>query len=283
MGSGPFIFRREEWRPGDRAVFDRNRHYRPREEPADGLAGGKVVHVEQRGVRQPSGPRHDACHALLAGEVDFSGIRAAGLRRACCARDRNIVVASPRPPRPDHGRADHRSTNQPPFDNPWSAGRCSWRSTSDEIVAGLGLPRRHEPRAVPSRSSCAAARTKPTRARRRRCGAERREGAGELLREAGYAGERAVLLHSVDSALINPMALVLIDRMRRAGFNLDVAATDFSSLAQRRLNRRAGGARGLERRAGGLERARTSPTRWPTTPPRTTAAPTTRAATAIPS
>jgi peptide/nickel transport system substrate-binding protein len=42
MGSGPFIFRKEERRPGDRAVFHRNPAYQHRAEPADGLAGGKV-------------------------------------------------------------------------------------------------------------------------------------------------------------------------------------------------------------------------------------------------
>ena len=47
VGSGPFIFRQDEWRPGDRAIFDRNPHYHPRAEPADGLSGGKVVKVDR--------------------------------------------------------------------------------------------------------------------------------------------------------------------------------------------------------------------------------------------
>ena len=46
-GSGPFIFQADEWRVGDRAVYRRNPAYRPRPEPADGLAGGKVVKIER--------------------------------------------------------------------------------------------------------------------------------------------------------------------------------------------------------------------------------------------
>src|SRR5262249_4283575 len=33
VGSGPFIFKRDEWRPGHRAVWVRNPQYRPRLEP----------------------------------------------------------------------------------------------------------------------------------------------------------------------------------------------------------------------------------------------------------
>ncbi len=41
VGSGPFLFRRDEWRPGERAIFDRNPNYHPRPEPADGLVWRK--------------------------------------------------------------------------------------------------------------------------------------------------------------------------------------------------------------------------------------------------
>ena len=46
IGSGPFIFRKSEWRPGDRAIFHRNPAYQPRPEPADGMTGGKVAHFD---------------------------------------------------------------------------------------------------------------------------------------------------------------------------------------------------------------------------------------------
>jgi peptide/nickel transport system substrate-binding protein len=58
-----------------------------------------------------------------------------------------------------------------------------------------------------------------------------------LLREAGYNNEPVVVLHSSDSAVINPIALVAIDQMRRAGFNLDIRSTDWSTVAQLRTRR----------------------------------------------
>jgi peptide/nickel transport system substrate-binding protein len=47
VGSGPFVFKKDEWRAGDRTVYLRNSQYKPRAEPANGAAGGKVVKVDR--------------------------------------------------------------------------------------------------------------------------------------------------------------------------------------------------------------------------------------------
>ena len=41
LGSGPFIFKRDEWLPGSRIVFERNPQYVGRSEPPSGVAGNK--------------------------------------------------------------------------------------------------------------------------------------------------------------------------------------------------------------------------------------------------
>src|SRR5262245_40664284 len=46
-GSGLFVFKQDEWKPGDKTVYIRNEKYKPRAEPASGLAGGKVVNVDR--------------------------------------------------------------------------------------------------------------------------------------------------------------------------------------------------------------------------------------------
>ena len=69
-GSGPFIFQANEWRAGDRAVYRRNPAYRPRPEPADGLAGGKVAKIDRLEWLAMPDPA-TAAAALQAGEVDF--------------------------------------------------------------------------------------------------------------------------------------------------------------------------------------------------------------------
>jgi len=49
-GSGPFIFKRDEWKPGDKTVYVKNEKYNPRSEPASGLAGGKVAKFDRPGL-----------------------------------------------------------------------------------------------------------------------------------------------------------------------------------------------------------------------------------------
>ena len=69
IGSGPYIFQRDEWEPGHKVVYVRNDAYKARPEPASGFAGGKLVHfdrVEWIYVPDPN----TATQALLTGKVD---------------------------------------------------------------------------------------------------------------------------------------------------------------------------------------------------------------------
>jgi peptide/nickel transport system substrate-binding protein len=53
-GSGPFRFVRDQWVPGQRAVYERFADYKPRNEPPSWAAGGKVVKgASSRTVRSP--------------------------------------------------------------------------------------------------------------------------------------------------------------------------------------------------------------------------------------
>src|SRR6185436_3287668 len=47
VGSGPFVFKKDEWKAGDKAVYVKFAQYKPRNEPASGLAGGKVAKVDR--------------------------------------------------------------------------------------------------------------------------------------------------------------------------------------------------------------------------------------------
>src|SRR5438477_8345449 len=69
-GSGPFVFKRDEWKPGDKTVYVKFDKYTPRPEPASGLAGGKVVKVDRVEWRAIS-DHQQAVNALLAAEIDF--------------------------------------------------------------------------------------------------------------------------------------------------------------------------------------------------------------------
>ena len=69
IGSGPFIFKKDEWKPGEKVVYLRNAKYKPRAEPPSMLAGGKVVkldRVEWIAITDPL----TAVNALQQGEID---------------------------------------------------------------------------------------------------------------------------------------------------------------------------------------------------------------------
>ena len=69
VGSGPFIFKADEWKPGDKTVYVKNPKYKPRSEPASGLAGGKIAKVDRvEWVAIPD--QQTAVNALQAGEID---------------------------------------------------------------------------------------------------------------------------------------------------------------------------------------------------------------------
>src|SRR5262245_41746879 len=69
-GSGPFIFKRDEWKPGEKVVYVRNPDYKPRAEPPSGLSGAKIAKLER--VEWVSIPdTQTAINALLSGEIDM--------------------------------------------------------------------------------------------------------------------------------------------------------------------------------------------------------------------
>jgi len=69
IGSGPFIMKKDEWKPGEKMVFVKNPKYKPRPEPISGMAGGKVVNVDRVEWIWIPDPETQV-NALLNGEID---------------------------------------------------------------------------------------------------------------------------------------------------------------------------------------------------------------------
>src|SRR5882672_7241729 len=69
-GSGPFVFKADEWKPGDKAVYVKFDKYKPRAEPPSGFTGGKVVKLDRVEWLAIS-DQQQAANALLAGEIDY--------------------------------------------------------------------------------------------------------------------------------------------------------------------------------------------------------------------
>jgi peptide/nickel transport system substrate-binding protein len=232
VGSGPFLFRRDEWRPNDRAIFDRNPNYKPRPEPADGLAGGKVVRLDR--VDLVSTPDQSSrVAALRTGELDllevvpFDSI-------AILRRDPNIVVTSQK------GIEQMMTVVamnhlQPPFDNVLIRRALQAAIDQEEVMAGMGLPNDMYLQRCLSIYMCGTSgATDAGTGIYRTTGIER---AKQLLQEAGYHNEPVVFLHASTSALLDPVGLITADQMRRAGFNVDFRTSDFTAVAERRRSR----------------------------------------------
>jgi len=232
VGSGPFLFRHSEWRPGDRAIFDRNPRYRPREEPPSGLSGGKMVKVDRVDlVSIPDQATRVA--ALETGEIDFLEIIPFDFI-ARMRRNRDITIAS------QSGIEQMLSIlninhAQPPFNDIRLRRALQAAIEQADVMAALGLPEDMYLKKCYSIYMCGAPGTTDAGTEvYRSTGIER---ARALLREAGYKNEPVVLLHAETSALLNPTGLVMADQMRRAGFNVQVLTSDYATVAQRRLSR----------------------------------------------
>jgi peptide/nickel transport system substrate-binding protein len=232
MGSGPFIFSKDEWRPGDRAVFRRNPAYQPRSEPPDGAAGGKSVHFDRvEFVSMPDPATRIA--ALQTGEVDYLEILP--IDYIAMMRKNPDITVIRQPPMAQIMGGLSVNNLLPPFNDVRIRRALQIALDQSEIMAGMGLPPDMYLPFCQSVFLCGGPYASEVETDRLRHPSA--EKARQLLKEAGYNNERIVLLHSTDSATINPISLVVIDQIKRAGFNLDVVAADYSSLAQRRLKK----------------------------------------------
>src|SRR5260370_22877946 len=70
IGSGPFKFVQAEFQPGVKAVYEKNKDYVPRKEPASWTSGGKVVKVD-RVEWITMADAQTAVNALQSGDIDF--------------------------------------------------------------------------------------------------------------------------------------------------------------------------------------------------------------------
>jgi len=232
VGSGPFLFRRNEWRPGERAIFDRNPNYRPRPEPPDGLAGGKVVHVDRVDlVSMPDQATRVA--ALQTGELDLLEVVPFDFIDVL-KKDPDITVTSQQG---IQQMMDVISINhlQPPFNNVLIRRALQAAVGQDDVMAAYGLPKTMYHAQCLSIYMCDAPGTTDAGTEvYKSAGIER---AKALLKQAGYNNQKVVFLHAATSALLDPVGLVVADQMRRAGFNVDFRTSDYATVAERRRSR----------------------------------------------
>ena len=58
-----------------------------------------------------------------------------------------------------------------------------------------------------------------------------------MLKQAGYGGERVVLMHPTDQTFYDAMSSVVAGSLRRVGINLDEQSLDWGTVVQRRTSK----------------------------------------------
>jgi peptide/nickel transport system substrate-binding protein len=238
IGSGPFRMLRDQWVAGDRVVYARNPDYVPRAEPASGIAGGKRALVERvEWINLPDA--NTAAAALQRGEVDFveqpasdllpvlrraRGVRVGVLHNTGTQGTMRVNHLNPPFDNPAMRRAIHNFILQPEMIMAVTGDPSLGQVCGALLICGSPNGSEHGAELITSRD--------PAEVRIRR--------GAEMLREAGYRGERIVVLHPSDQPIMDRSTQVLADALRRGGVNLDVQTMDWATLVSRRTNKEPG-------------------------------------------
>ncbi len=228
IGSGPFRFNHDARVSGSRAVFDRNADYRPRAEPPNGLAGGRVVKVDR--VEWHVMPdANTAASALQTGEVDLVE---APLLDLVPTLERNRAVTVRKINQLNNQGIVRPNSLHPPFNDPRARQALALLADqSDYMSAVAGDARRWQRCAAyyicgGPYGGVQASMPQPNIERAR-----------ALLAEAGYRGETLTMIATKELAPIGQISEVLIDGLRRAGVSLDVIWTDWGTMATRQTQK----------------------------------------------
>ena len=232
VGSGPFKFVREEFEPGHKAVYIKNTDYVPRSEPPDWATGGKVVKIDR--VEWLVIPEvSSAAAALTNGEVDWWENPTLDLARMV-ATNPDITVVDTDP----LGSMGLLRFNQlvPPFDNVKMRQAVLAATDQAEFMTALAGDPKDWKRCASfftcgtpmANDSGAAALT----------GNRDLDAAKRLIAEAGYKGEKIVVLDGVDLPTSHAHGLIAADLLKRLGFNVDLATSDWGTVVTRRASKK---------------------------------------------
>ncbi|HWX48075.1 MAG TPA: ABC transporter substrate-binding protein [Roseomonas sp.] len=232
IGSGPYRFVAEERISGSQLVYRKFENYIPASGTPSLIAGPKLANFERVEWKIISDPA-TAAAALQSGEVDWWEQVAPDLR-PLLKGTRDIVVE-----RLDQGgtvamlRPNHLN---PPFDNP-AVRRALLPAIRqmDFMTAIMGDNRdlwRDGIGCFPEGSPLASdagmeALTSPRDL----------EAAKRALKEAGYKGEKVVMLHPTDVVNNNNLTAVATDMLQKVGMNVESATSDWGTVLQRRANK----------------------------------------------
>ena len=236
-GSGPFIFKTDEWKPGDRAVYVKFDKYKPRADAPSGLAGAKVAKVDRVEWKIIT-DQQTAVNALVAGEVDMIEQPSHDLLPTLeKAKDVTLFDQNPL----GNQYALRFNVLHKPFDNPKiRAALYEAFNQEDFLQATIGDAKYYK--------VCKAFFVCGTPLGTEEGMKDKYESnlvkARAMLKEAGYDGTPVVLLHSTDLKVLTNLAPVAKSQLEKAGFKVDMQSSDWQSVVTRRVKKDAPSAGG---------------------------------------
>jgi peptide/nickel transport system substrate-binding protein len=229
IGSGPFRFVAKERVSGAKVVYEKFADYVPRQEATSFTAGGKPVYfdrVEWSVVPDPA----TAAAAMNAGEYDWWENPNLDLVPMLKRNSALEITVKDRMGEIGCMRFNHL---YPPFDNP-AIRRVVLSAINQrefmEAVAGavpdlvktpVGLWSPDSPYATDVGLDALKGETDPAKLK-------------AALQQAGYKGEKVVVLAAADYPTITAIAEVGGDLLKKIGFNVDYQSLDWGTVVQRR-------------------------------------------------
>ncbi len=227
IGSGPFKWVADEFKPGLKAVYAKNTDYVPRSEPASFTAGGKVVNVE-RVVWAGMPDSMTAVNALMNGEIDYiEQVPYDLLPIVEENKDLNVGIID----KVGYQTMYRMNFLYPPFDNKLVRQAAMYAVGQQQVMQGLvGNEKYYKTCAalfgcgMPYENSYGKDMVVPSNI----------EKAKALLKEAGYDGTPVEILQPTDVTGLAAQPIVIAEALRKAGFKVNLQAMDWQTVVTRR-------------------------------------------------
>ena len=229
VGSGPFVFLKDQWVSGSHAAYSRFDKYVPREEAPDYWAGGKKANFERIEWLVMPDPATSAA-AIQTAEVDWIEQPMMDLLPDL-AKKPGVVVEKNDP----LGIIGIIAFNHlyPPFDNPKLLRALLPAVDQTEFtqaVLGEQMSLAQNPVGVFTNGTPMAT----TAGLDALTGKRDLALAKKLVAESGYKGEKIVMMSPSDQPSISALAQVTQALLKAVGLNVDYQAMDWGSLVARR-------------------------------------------------